>query len=150
MVGYNAGNALGAPRFLSALAQDCHLPRALSAAHPRFQTPSIAILLTGVLTACAALFLRFQSLIDLANLVVVLQYAATCMALIQLRRKQPRMQRRFRIPFGIPVAVAGCAVSLWLVQEVKASEFLLAGLVIAVGLMAMALSRLKQPKQPLA
>ena len=47
-----------------------------------YQTPSLAILLTGALTACAALFLRFQSLIDLANLVVVLQYAATCTALI--------------------------------------------------------------------
>ena len=148
MVGFNAGNALGAPRFLSALAQDCHLPHALSAAHPRFQTPSVAILLTGGLTACAALFLRFQSLIDLANLVVVLQYAATCMALIQLRRKQPEARRRFRVPFGIPVAVAGCAVSLWLVLEVKASEFLLAGLVIAVGLIAMAFSRWKQLKQP--
>jgi hypothetical protein len=33
---------------------------------------------------------------------------------------------------------------------VKASEFLLAGLVIAVGLIAMALSRLKQLKQPAA
>jgi amino acid transporter len=150
MVGFNAGNALGAPRFLSALAQDCHLPHALSAAHPRFQTPSVAILLTGGLTAGAALFLRFQSLIDLANLVVVLQYVATCMALIQLRRKQPQALRRFRVPFGIPVAVAGCAVSLWLVQEVKANEFLLAGLAIAVGLTAMALTRWKQLKQPAA
>jgi amino acid transporter len=148
MVGYNAGNALGAPRFLSALAQDCHLPRALSAAHPRYLTPSLAILLTGALTACAALFLRFQSLIDLANLVVVLQYAATCTALIWLRHKQPVAPRRFRIPFGIPVAVAGCAVSLWLLKEVKASEFLLAGMVIGVGFVVMALSRSKRLEQP--
>ncbi len=150
MVGFNAGNALGAPRFLSALAQDHHLPLALSAPHPRFHTPSFAILLTGALTACAALFLRFQSLIDLANLVVVLQYAATCTALIQLRRTRPDAQRRFRVPFGIPVAVAGCAVALWLVREVKASEFLLAGLVLVVGLIATALFRMKQVKQPSA
>jgi basic amino acid/polyamine antiporter, APA family len=144
MVGFNAGNALGAPRFLSALAQDRYLPIALSAAHPRYQTPSLAILLTGVLTAGAVLFLRFQSLIDLANLVVVLQYAATCMALIQLRRKQPTMPRRFRIRFGIPVAVIGCAVSCWLLKEVKASEFLLAGLVMGVGFIVMASSRWKR------
>jgi basic amino acid/polyamine antiporter, APA family len=144
MVGFNAGNAVGSPRFLSALAQDRHLPSALSAAHPRYRTPSLAIMVTGAFTACAALVLRFQSLVDLANLVVVLQYAATCMALIQLRRQRPEMHRRFRIPFGIPVAVIGCAVSLWLVKEVKANEFQLAGLVLGVGFLAMALFRLKR------
>ena len=146
MVGFNAGNALGCPRFLSALAQDRHLPPQLSAAHPRYDTPARAILLTGLLTACAALFLGFQSLVNLANLVVVVQYMATCAALIRLRRKQPNAPRLFKIPFGIPVALVGCVVSLWLVKGVKVNEFRLAGLVIALGFVAMAISRIKRPE----
>ncbi|SPE51470.1 Gamma-aminobutyrate permease [Verrucomicrobia bacterium] len=137
MVGYNAGNALGSPRFLSALAEDRRLPGLFSVPHPRYQTPWAAILLTGGLTACAALFLNFQSLVDVANLVVILQYLSTCAALIWLRRQRPDATRLFKIPLGIPVALAGCVVSLWLVKEVKAREFLLGSVVIILGFAGM-------------
>jgi APA family basic amino acid/polyamine antiporter len=140
MVGFNAGNALGCPRLLSALAEDRHLPPRLASPHPRFNTPSFAILITSALTACAALFLSFESLVRLANLVVILQYLATCTALIWLRHKRPEAERLFKLPMAIPVAVAGCAVALWLLKEVKPSEFLLAGVVISVGFLCMAVS----------
>jgi amino acid transporter len=136
MVGYNAGNALGSPRFLSALAEEQALPAWLAAPHPRYKTPSRSIVLTGGLTACAALFLNFQSLVELANLAVILQYLATCAAVIRLRRIKPEAERRFKIPFGVPVALAGCAVSLWLVKEVKSQDLLLGGSVLVVGLVA--------------
>ncbi len=138
MIGYNAGNALGSPRLLSALAADSHLPPRLAAPHPRFSTPSAAILITTGLTACAASFLSFDALVDLANLVVILQYLATCTSLIRLRLVQPDAPRLFRIPAGIPVALAGCAVSLWLAKDVKPSEFLLAGAVIGLGFLCRA------------
>jgi len=65
--------------------------------------------------------LSFESLVNLANLVVILQYVSTWrggdLAALQTT---PRAERRFKIPFGIsPVALIGCAVSLWLVKEVK-------------------------------
>jgi amino acid transporter len=141
MVGFNAGNALGCPRFLSAVAEDKYLPARISAAHPRFKTPSLAILITAALTGIAALGLSFESLVNLANLVVILQYVSTCAAVICLRHKQPQADRHFRIPFVIPVALVGCAVSLWLVKEVKPMEFLLAGVVIGIGFIAMAIFR---------
>ena len=141
MVGFNAGNALGCPRFLSAVAEDRHLPSRIAAPHPRFNTPSLAIIITTVLTGCAALGLSFESLVNLSNLVVILQYVSTCAALIWLRRKEPQAERQFKIPFGIPVALIGCAVSLWLVKEVKGMEFMLAGVVIGLGFVAMAIFR---------
>jgi amino acid transporter len=133
MVGYNAGDALGCPRLLSALAENRHLPPCLATAHPRFNTPWAAILITSSLTACAALCLSFESLVDLATLAVISQYIATCGAVVWLRRRRPEAPRRFRIPAGIPVALAGCAVSLWLVREVKLPELLLAGVVLGLG-----------------
>jgi amino acid transporter len=136
MIGYNAGDALGCPRLLSALAEDKLLPVRLALPHPRFGTPSLAILVTIALTAAAVLCLSFQSLVDLANLAVILQYLATCAALIRLRQTAPAAPRRFRIPFGVPIAIAGCAVSLWLAKEADLAEFLLAGAVMAVGFLA--------------
>lgn len=141
MVGFNAGNALGCPRFLSAIAEDKYLPPQISAFHPRFNTPSLAIAITAALTGIAALGLSFESLVNLSNLVVILQYVSTCVAVIWLRYKRPQAERRFKIWFGIPVAVVGCAVSLWLVKEVKPKEFLLACGVIALGFIAMTIFR---------
>jgi len=140
MVGYTSGDALGCPRLLSALAENRHLPPCLATPHPRFHTPWAAILITSGLTACAALFLSFESLVDLATLAVISQYVATCSAVVWLRRRRPDAPRLFRIPAGIPVALAGCAVSLWLVRQVKPPELLLAGAVLGLGFGCMAAS----------
>jgi basic amino acid/polyamine antiporter, APA family len=149
MIGYNAGNALGCPRLLSALAEDRNLPPRLAAPHPRFNTPSVAVVITVLLTACAALFFTFESLVRLANLVVILQYLASCTAVIWLRYKRPDAERRFKLPLAIPVAVAGCAVSCWLLKEVKPSEFLVAGAVIGVGFLCWAAyRRVSRPPEP--
>lgn len=142
MVGYTAGDALGCPRLLSALAENRHLPPCLATPHPRFDTPWAAILLTSGLTACAALLLSFQSLVDLATLAVISQYVATCSAVVCLRRRRPEAPRRYRIPAGVPVALAGCAVSLWLVRQVKLPELLAAGAVLGLGFGSMAAFRL--------
>ena len=93
------------------------------------------------MTGITAFGLSFERLVNLANLVVILQYVSTCAAVIWLRYKRPEAERRFRIPFVIPVALVGCAVSLWLVREVKPREFLLACVVIAVGFIGMAVFR---------
>jgi amino acid transporter len=133
MIGYTAGNALGSPRFLSALAVDKCLPPRLSAPHPRFFTPSKAILLTTCITFCAALLLNFQQLVMLSNLAVICQYLSTCSALIWLRHKKPELERTFKTPCGNVVAVIGCAVSVWLIKQVNAEELILAGAVLMAG-----------------
>jgi amino acid transporter len=133
MIGYTAGNALGSPRFLSALAEDKCLPQQLSAPHPCFLTPSGAILLTTSIAFCAALLLSFQQLVILSNLAVICQYLSTCSALIWLRRKRPELERTFKIPCGNVVAVIGCTVSLWLIRQVNAEELILAGAVLMAG-----------------
>ncbi len=133
MIGYTAGNALGSPRFLSALAEDKCLPPKLSAVHPRFFTPSKAILLTTGITFCAALLFNFQQLVILSNLAVICQYLSTCSAVIWLRRTKPELKRTFKIPCGSLVAAIGCAVSLWLIRQVNAEELILAGAVLMAG-----------------
>jgi len=137
MIGYNAGNALGSPRFLSALAEDRFLPGSLAAAHPRFLTPSGSILITTVLACIAALFFNFASLVALSNVAVVAQYLSTCSALLWLRRTQPGLTRPFRTPCGTAVALSGCAISLWLIKQVRPADLVLSAAVLAVGFLCM-------------
>ena len=145
MIGYTAGNALGGPRFLSALAEDKCLPPRLSAPHPRFFTPSKAILLTTCITFCAALLLNFQQLVILSNLAVICQYLSTCSALIWLRRKKPELERTFKIPCGSVVAMIGCAISLWLIRQVNVEELVFAAAVLAAGFITKKIITLANP-----
>jgi amino acid transporter len=144
MIGYNAGNALGSPRFLSALAEDRFLPGRLAAAHPRFLTPAGSILITTVLACVAALFFNFASLVALSNVAVVAQYLSTCSALLWLRRTQPGLKRSFKTPCGTAVAFGGCAISLWLIKQVRPADLGLSAAVLAVGFLCMWLFRRKR------
>ena len=151
MVGYNAGNALGSPRFLSAISEDRFLPEMLAEAHPRFYTPFRAIFATTALTLAAALFLNFESLVNLSNFAVIVQYVSTCGALIWLRYRKPEAPRPFRAPLGVPVGVIGCIVSLWLIRQVKAEEFILSCIVLVIGFIVMDLfkrSRIWNRRKP--
>jgi amino acid transporter len=144
MIGYNAGNALGSPRFLSALAEDRFLPAGLAAAHPRFLTPTGSILITTALACLAALFFNFNSLVALSNVAVVAQYLSTCTALLWLRRTRPDLKRPFKTPYGTVVAVCGCAISLWLIKQVRPADLALSAAVLALGFLLMWFFRTKQ------
>ncbi len=135
MIGYTAGNALGSPRFLSALAEDHNLPAQLCALHARFFTPSRAILLTTGLTFGAALCFNFQQLVILSNLAVICQYLSTCSAVIRLRRTKPTLERAVTIPGGPFIALLGCVVSVWLIRQVGTAELVGAAVVLAAGFM---------------
>ncbi len=117
MVGYNAGNALGCPRLLSALAENRHLPLCLATPHRRFDTPWAAILITSGFTACAALFLSFESLVQpgepgrhftirchLQRRGLVAAQTARCPAPVPHPGRHPRRPRRLR---PLPVAAPG-------------------------------------------
>ena len=137
MTGYNAGNALGSPRYLSALAEDKFIPQLFSKIHPTFNTPSNAIFFTTLATFVAALFLNFESLVDISNLAVIIQYLSTCTAVLFLRHKKPDMKRGFKIPLGNAVSFIGCIISIWLIQQVKINELIFSGIVLIIGFVIM-------------
>ena len=59
--------------------------------------------------------LEFKQLADISNVAVVVQYIATCVAVMILRRRGPAPQQAFVNPLGplVPLlALSGCAVFL--------------------------------------
>lgn len=134
MTGFCVGSGLATPRFLAVLADDGLFPKWIADLHPRFATPHRAILITTLATAGASFIAGFDELIAVANVAVTLQYVATCIAVIWLRRARPNAPRTYRVPFGpyaIPLfAIAVCAL---LISQAPAKEFLVTPIVILVG-----------------
>jgi amino acid transporter len=132
--GFCTGVALVGPRILSALADDGLLPVVLSRRHPRFDTPSTAILVTAVLTAALAMWADFDRLSDLGNVAVFAMYLPTCLAVPVMRRLRPDRKLGFRVPFGalIPsLAAAGCLTFL---AGMKRGDLVFALQALALGL----------------
>jgi basic amino acid/polyamine antiporter, APA family len=90
---------LGQPRIFMAMARDGLLPRYFARIHPRFRTPHITTIWTGVVVGGVAMFTDIGSLADLTNIGTLFAFALVCSGVIVLRRKEPDRPRPFRVPF---------------------------------------------------
>jgi len=92
-----AGSMLTGPRIFFAMADDGLFFRGVARIHPRFQTPSIAILLTAGLGIAYVLVRTFQQLADTFVLALWPFYALAAAAVFVLRRRRPDAERPVRV-----------------------------------------------------
>ena len=103
----------GQTRVFFVMARDGLLPDWLSSVHPRFKTPHVVTMVTGVFVAIAAAFLPVGTLADYSNAGTLFAFAAVSLGVMILRQKDPSRPRPFRTPFlyvVAPLSIAGCAL----------------------------------------
>jgi amino acid transporter len=125
MFGFVSGMTLAAPRMLFAFARDGFLPRRLAAVHSRFHTPHWAIAIQSVVIAALAASGTFEWLVIIANGAVLLVYAACCLAVVELRRRDVRESGTpFRIPSLSLVPWFALAVIIALLATLQLKEWI--------------------------
>lgn len=99
-------------RILFTMSRDGLLPDRLSNLHPRFHTPHVITVITGVFVAVVAGLFSVDEIAELSNTGTLFAFVVVALAVMVLRRTQPDRHRPFRTPavwvVG-PLAVAGCA-----------------------------------------
>lgn len=110
---------LGVSRTALAMARDGHLPRALTAVHPRFGSPYRAEIVVGVVVAVLVAALDLRNAIGFSSFAVLIYYSIANAAAVTLSRKL--------IPV---VGLAGC---LLLAFTLPLSSVLAGAAVVAVG-----------------
>ncbi|MBK5265108.1 MAG: amino acid permease [Alphaproteobacteria bacterium] len=120
LIGLAAGLALpsvilmmmfGQTRIFFVMSRDGLLPEVFSKVHPKFHTPYVITILTGIFVALFAAFFPVGKLADISNSGTLFAFAAVAIAVFVLRRTDPGRKRPFRTPglyFTAPIAVAGC------------------------------------------
>jgi basic amino acid/polyamine antiporter, APA family len=105
---------IGGSRALFALAQAGQVPAAFAKLHPRYRTPVNAILLIGGLAVFAPLFGRpaMVWLVNAGGLGIVTAYAMVALSFIVLRRREPGMERPYRVQHGRLVGYLALALSI--------------------------------------
>jgi basic amino acid/polyamine antiporter, APA family len=127
MFGYVSGMTLSVPRMLFAFARDGFLPGAVASVHPRFRTPHVAIVIQTAIAALLALTGSFEPLAILANGSVLVVYAACCLAALELRRRDVRLEGSPAVLHGRAMSVVpwlALAVILWLLSSLRPGEWI--------------------------
>ncbi len=103
---------LGQSRIFYSMSRDGLLPEFFGRVHPRFRTPHLSTMITGVVVAVAAGLLPLGTLSQLVSIGSLLAFTLVCVGVIILRRTRPDLPRPFRAP-GVPyVPIAGALVCL--------------------------------------
>jgi basic amino acid/polyamine antiporter, APA family len=97
---------LGQPRIFMSMARDGLLPPVFASVHPRFKTPHVTTILTGLFVGVIAAFANIESMLNLTNIGTLFAFLLVCIGIPILRHKDPTRKRPFRVPLGnwlIPV-----------------------------------------------
>ncbi len=126
----------GQTRVFFTMSRDGLLPEVLSRVHPRFHTPHVITLITGLVVAFCSALLPVGKLADTSNSGTLLAFAMVSIGVLILRKQQPNRHRPFRTPFAwivCPLAVAGCLllfVNLSMTAKLVFAGWAVLGLVI--------------------
>ena len=102
---------LGGSRLLMAMARDGEIPRSLAYVNPRFGTPSVALVFLGVMGVLGSVFTELIVLFDTAASAVLLCYLLVVITVIRLRRKEPDMERPYKM-WGYPAIPVLAIISI--------------------------------------
>jgi APA family basic amino acid/polyamine antiporter len=127
---------LSQPRIFFAMSRDQLLPAGVSKVHPRFRTPYITTIITGVVVAIVAGFTPINVLGEMTSIGTLFAFVVVSIAVIILRRRRPDAHRPFKVWGGYTIPILGvisCAylmLSLTIMTWVRFLVWLDLGMII--------------------
>lgn len=103
---------LAQPRIFFTMARDGLLPPIAGRVHPKYKTPHVTTLATGITCALAAGFLPIHIVGELVSIGTLFAFTLVCLAVLVLRYKRPDLPRPFRTPLVPWVPLGGVACCL--------------------------------------
>ena len=101
----------GQTRIFFTMSRDGLLPGMFSKLHPKYGTPHVVTICTGLFVAVFAALFPVGALADISNSGTLFAFALVAIGVMVLRRTQPQRERHFRTPavwLVAPLAAAGC------------------------------------------
>ena len=102
------------PRIFFSMSRDRLLPAGVSKVHPKYRTPYITTIITGVIVSIVAGFTPINVLGEMTSIGTLFAFVIVCAAVLILRSRRPEARRPFRVPFGPIIPVLGVVSCLYL------------------------------------
>ncbi|WP_417025498.1 APC family permease [Candidatus Allofournierella excrementavium] len=124
--GSTNGALLGMPRVAYAMADNHMMFPFFAKLHPKFKTPYITIIIYAVVAICFVWTGNFMTLLMMGTFVSRLGEVAICISLIVLRKKQPALERPFKM-WGYPITTILAAIITFILVCHVAPQQILSG-----------------------
>ncbi len=125
---------LGQPRIFMAMARDGLLPQYFARIHPKYRTPHITTIWTGIFVGGVAAVVDIGSLSDLTNIGTLFAFILVCIGVIILRRKEPNRPRPFRVPMSPIFPILGVIFCFILMLSLPLETWIRFFVWLAIGL----------------
>ncbi len=125
---------MGQPRIFFAMSRDGLLPPLFGKVHPRYQTPYVATIITGLVAAVIAGTFPIGLLGELVSIGTLLAFVIVCGGILVLRKNRPELPRPFRTPWVPFVPVMGILVCMGMMAFLPLDTWLRLAVWMALGL----------------
>ena len=125
---------LGQPRIFMSMARDGLLPPFLAKIHPRFKTPYVGTIITGLFVASFAAFANIAEVVDLTNIGTLFAFVLVSAGVLVLRRLEPNRVRPFRAPWVPFTPIAAIVACLYLMLQLPRLTWIRFGIWLGLGM----------------
>jgi APA family basic amino acid/polyamine antiporter len=101
---------MGQPRIFFSMARDGLLPMSFARVHPKFKTPYITTILTGIVASVMAGLFPISILGLMVNIGTLFAFLIVCISILFLRYHHPELKPAFRTPWVPFVPILGAVV----------------------------------------
>jgi APA family basic amino acid/polyamine antiporter len=146
---------MGQTRIFYAMSKDGLLPW-FGTAHPKFGTPHVATVLTGIFVAICGGLMPLSLVGELVSIGTLLAFVLVCIGVPLLRMTSPEVERPFRVPGGLAgawiIGVAGALACIWVMGNLPHDTWIRLLVWLEIGLAIYALfgwrhSRTAEPSE---
>jgi APA family basic amino acid/polyamine antiporter len=125
---------LGQSRVFYSMSRDGLLPPFVNKVHPRFRTPYITSIVTGLAVAIPAGFLPVRDAAKLVSIGTLLAFVIVSVGILVLRVREPELPRPFRTPLVWFVAPMGALSALFLMSGLDIETWIRLVVWLVIGL----------------
>ena len=115
---------MGQPRVFFSMARDGLLPPIFGKVHPKFQTPYVTTIFTGLIAAAVAGFFPIALLGELVSIGTLFAFLVVSAGILMLRYKRPELPRPFRTPLVPLVPILGIVTCAYLMYNLPSDTWL--------------------------
>jgi APA family basic amino acid/polyamine antiporter len=125
---------MGQPRIFYSMSRDGLLPKVFGKVHPKFQTPWVSTVITGLVAMFVAGLFPIGLLGELVSIGTLLAFVIVCAGIIILRRTQPDLPRPFKTPLVPLVPILGILICGYMMYGLPTDTWLRLIIWMALGL----------------
>jgi APA family basic amino acid/polyamine antiporter len=103
---------LGQPRILMAMSRDGLLSPWFAKIHPKYRTPHVTTILTGIFVGFFSAIANIDEIVQLTNIGTLFAFVLVCIGILILRVREPERPRKFRVPLVPYTPILGILMCL--------------------------------------